>query len=351
MLSTVGRAVARRTATARISSSGPQFLSCHAPAVTCSSIAARAFSASAFARLPATKAASEEKTATKTKKKTAAKPMSKPKPKPKSKSKPERRGPKPFPKKEPLTPEQKEKLKILELKRWALIPSNKPKNLPVSPWLIYLKQYVGPGLKDLPGKLQEISGDYQNISPSELEDLKKTADSNRAINEANHRKWVESYPIGRIYLANLTRRQLEQKTSKRIFPIHDHRMPRKPGNGFSLYVKTRYNDADVISVEGTGTKVKFLAKSWNNLSDAEKKSYDTTMREELDQYNAQMDTIRTDARERKAALRDEKLAEKEAALAAEAAAKSAFRAERQAEREQEKALKAAKQAARAKADQ
>lgn len=180
MLTSIGRAAARRITTTPLSATSSRLLSHNVAAVTCPAVAARAFTVSAWTRLPASKTPPKKKTkAAATKKATAkkttttkAKPKAvkskavKPKPKPKPKPKA-----KVGPKSKALTPEEQEKLDIRELKRWALL--NKITGLPETAWLVYIAQEMKPGEKDLVGKMSQISASFKNLYSYEREVRKK----------------------------------------------------------------------------------------------------------------------------------------------------------------------------------
>lgn len=177
MLTSIGRAAARRITTIpRLSAASSQLLSHNVAAVTCPAVAARAFTVSAWTRLPAsktppkkkTKAAAPKKAAAKKTATTKAKPKAvKPKPKPKAKA-----AAKPGPKsKKVITPEEQEKLDIRELKSWALL--NKITGLPETAWLVYIAQEIKPGEKDLVGKMSQISAAFKNLYSYEREVRKK----------------------------------------------------------------------------------------------------------------------------------------------------------------------------------
>lgn len=175
MLTSIGRAAARRiTTTPRLSAASSQLLSHNVAAVTCPAVAARAFTVSAWTRLPASKAPPKKKTKAAAPKKAAAKKTTttkakpkanKPKPKAKPKAKAAAKpGPKP---KKVITPEEQEKLDIRELKSWALL--NKITGLPETAWLVYIAQEIKPGEKDLVGKMSHISAAFKNLYSYERE--------------------------------------------------------------------------------------------------------------------------------------------------------------------------------------
>ncbi|KAH8736816.1 hypothetical protein BGZ61DRAFT_470333 [Ilyonectria robusta] len=302
MLTSIGRAAARRiTTTTRLSASS-QLLSHNVAAVTCPAVAARAFTVSAWTRLPAsktppkkktkaaaTKKATAKKTATTKAKPKAVKPKAvKPKPKPKPKAKV-------GPKSKVITPEEQEKLDIRELKRWALL--NKITGLPETPWLVYITQEMKPGEKDLVGKMSQISAAFKNLYSYEREPLETKANSNRATNEVNHKAWVESHPPARIYLANQARRRLSRKMDKKIRLIHDERLPKSNGSAYNAFVKSRFASGGHTAGSPLGDSIKAFGQEWTALSDAEKRPFEAQAAKEAAKYAAQIEEIRAEAKE------------------------------------------------------
>lgn len=104
--------------------------------------------------------------------------------------------------------------------------------------------------------------------------LKNIAASNKDANQETRRDWIESYPPEAIYTANLARRRLAKKLNKsRVFVIHDERLPKRSGNAYTEFVKSRFAYAN----EGTPAETfKAVAQEWKGLSDYEKAQYKDT---------------------------------------------------------------------------
>lgn len=169
MLTSVSRAAARRVLFARASSKLPQPLLAQQTLALRPAASARSFTVASSLRNPETgakKTAAAKKPAAK---KTAAKKKPAVKKKPKAKKKAKKAAPKPKkkPKKE-LTPEEKEKLLLRDLKKVALI-KEEPASLPASPWNIYIKDNLGSGTAGFGDKIESFSAAYRNLSSSESE--------------------------------------------------------------------------------------------------------------------------------------------------------------------------------------
>ncbi|KPM39494.1 hypothetical protein AK830_g7076 [Neonectria ditissima] len=354
MLTSIGRAAARRitTTTPRLSSaSSSQLLYQN---VTCQTVALRAFSVSAWARLPAskatpkktTKAAAPKAATTKITKKTVTtevKPKAKTakakKPKAKKKvkaKKPKADGPKKRKLRttKPLTPEEQDKYDIRELKKWSLLA--KRPNLPATPWILYSSHNVQSGELDLGHRVREIAASFKNLSSREMETLEATAQANRLTNEANYKAWVESYPVERIYLANKARRRLARKLGQVVRVIRDDRLPSFPGHAYANFVKGRFHGtAGNASMLET---MKVVGSEWKSLSDAEKQPYEDEIAADVARYKIEIKEIRAKADALVEEVKAEEAA-KEAEMRAVRAAKAAkYRADKKAEAEAEAEL-------------
>ncbi|CAI4216766.1 unnamed protein product [Parascedosporium putredinis] len=260
MLSTLARAPLRRAAavslplrplTARVEARAPIAVS----AATGPALRTQPFSSTSWAGEAAKSKATKKKTVKKTTKKAAA---AKPKPKPK--------------KKKELTPEEKAKKEVKELRAKALL--TEPKKLPDSKWLVYITQelkgtFVG---GDLPGKTAAVSQAFKALSTFELERLQEKADANRLANVDAYKAWVESHTAQQIHEANLARARLNRKHDKSHRKISDDRQPKRPSTAYSLYVKARWASGEVSAVSAAEAS-KGLAAEWKGLSESEKQVY------------------------------------------------------------------------------
>lgn len=100
--------------------------------------------------------------------------------------------------------------------------------------------------------------------------MKNIAASNKDANQDTRRDWVESFPPEVIYTANLARRRLAKKLDKsRVYVIHDERLPKRTGNAYTAFVKSRYSNSGGSPTEN----FKAVAQEWKDLSEHEKSQY------------------------------------------------------------------------------
>lgn len=180
MLTSVGRAAARRVQTSRLSTSTPTTtqLLCRRSAIT-PALPIRSFTVSAW---PSSPAASDKKpakktTTTTTTKKAAAtttKPNSKPKSsatetKPKTKPKTKAAAEKPKKPKKEVDPEKLKKLEIRDIKKWAL--KVKLTTLPASSWLLYTFEHRGShlGAGGLTQQATAMAEKFRQLDESEVQ--------------------------------------------------------------------------------------------------------------------------------------------------------------------------------------
>ncbi|RDA93124.1 hypothetical protein CP533_4066 [Ophiocordyceps camponoti-saundersi (nom. inval.)] len=255
-------------------------------------VLARAFSGSSLLRdpttatatikkQPATKKVSITTKTTTTKTKTKAKPAAKKKKAP-AKAKKAAAAPKKKKKKKavivkkkkkrpqpPLTEEQKEKIKLRYLKMVSLWRG--PTTRPPWPWTVYVAENMQKGTSESnKDKLNKLYARYAKLSPAEKQTLEARAAANREWNERERVRWVKSYPVEVVYLANLARRRLVRITKRNRTYIHDDRQPKRPAGAFPLFVRDRHSSIKTSS--STETLVE-LQHQWKSMSDAEKKPW------------------------------------------------------------------------------
>ncbi|KHN94487.1 HMG box protein [Metarhizium album ARSEF 1941] len=277
MLTAIGRAAARRvlqpgrTAASRLTTRLPRgSVGYRSPNALSIFAAARALSVSARVRSPAKAPGSKTKksssTATKKKKATATKKKATRK-KTKKAATPKKRT------KKELTPEDKEKAELGQLKKMALLKG--PSLLPDSAWSVYTSRNIGTGEGTLTDKIKGLSSRFAELSESQKEDLKSTAQSNQNANKTTRQKWVESQPVEAIYLANIARRRIARKTNKtRLFLIHDDRLPKRARSPYALFIKSRFSQ--VNSQPGSGTSqdsFRAMSEEWRSMSESEKQPF------------------------------------------------------------------------------
>ncbi|CAM1507179.1 Fc.00g068200.m01.CDS01 [Cosmosporella sp. VM-42] len=313
MFASAGRAVARRfpSATTQLFAQ---------PLVIRPALATRSFTVAQRVLLPA-KAASGAKKSTKTttaskKKKTAAKPKAAKKPKAVKKLK-------------ELTPEQvaraersKERKEILKARvqrraanELALL-KQEPKALPQQAWPIYItEQYKKQGdVPNLPEFTKELAASYKNLSSSELETLKATAEENKATNEANYKAWVHTHPPEAIWLANKVRRRIQRDTGKTVRTINDERLPKPLLSPYNRFIQDRCGDR-----RGNSTATdhfRTVTAQWKTLSEEEKRPYYEEYEQDKKQLGDQAERLLEKVKELEKGIRE---TAREAAKAAKVA--------------------------------
>lgn len=156
MLTSASRTAARRVLNAAIVTKLPYRPATRVAPLRRLAPVARSFSATAWVRFPA---ASSSK-ATTTKKKTATKKATKKK-SPKKKAAPKKKKPA----KKVLTPEEKEKADLRELRKKALLKG--PSLLPETAWAVYVSENVPKGAGTLSEKIKTLSADFKAVSEFE----------------------------------------------------------------------------------------------------------------------------------------------------------------------------------------
>ncbi|CAK7239753.1 MAG: hypothetical protein STHCBS139747_001188 [Sporothrix thermara] len=197
-------------------------------------------------------------------------------------------------KKKAMTPEEKTKLQVRELKKVALL--KEPAKLPEHPWILFIAENTkgtktGDGVKANLGKIMpELSQSFKALSPLELQRLRDTADQNRAANAAAHKEWVESHTAAQVADANRARTQLNRiaKTKHRV--IQDARLPKRPTSSFSLFTKERWATGE-FSGRPLAEAARTLAAEWKSLPQNERQHYDDLAKTESEQYSKEMESI------------------------------------------------------------
>jgi outer membrane biosynthesis protein TonB len=231
--------------------------------------------------------------ATKTAKKPAKKPAkkataAKAKPKAKKKAAPKKPAPK-KPVKKVVSPEQKEKAKIRELRQLAL-------KEPTSRGVVSaINAYVTSIAKGQSGQLGAAAKGFKDLTPAEREvsrhahapDLclltgvkhyNHLANQATAAKQAEYDAWIQSHTPEQIHTANLARAQLRKKlvatktgsTRRHTAKLIDARRGKRPTGPYLAFLKERYATGDMkgISViEAT----RIIAAEWKALGASEKK--------------------------------------------------------------------------------
>ncbi|CCF41514.1 HMG box protein [Colletotrichum higginsianum] len=235
----------------------------------------RSFSTSRWASLPAAKASStttETKKALKAKAGAATKGKAPSKTKAGAATKPPKEKKKAG-KKEELTSEQMQKIKVKEHKKLALLPN--PKKLPNSAWTVYITERANdPELAiDLESRAKLNSESYRNLSSYELQRLEEKAKENRLANIATYKTWVESHTPIAVAEANRARANIRRITGRRApRPIHDERQPKRSSTAFIMFVKARWDTGDFSGVDPVVAN-RQISEQWNALPESEKEPY------------------------------------------------------------------------------
>ncbi|KAG5657159.1 hypothetical protein KAF25_001748 [Fusarium avenaceum] len=310
MLTSVGRASARRVQTSRFTTSTPATtqLFCRKSAIT-PALPIRSFTASAWSPSPAAsdkKPAKKTTSTTSTTKKAAAtaiKPKSKPKSsaietktRPKPKAKPRSKAAvekKPKKPKKEVDPEKLKKLEIRDIKKWTL--KEKLTTLPASSWLLYTFEHRAShlGAGGLTQQATAMAEKFRQLDESEVQELARRAAINREKNVENYKAWVETYEPARIFLANKARRRLAFLTGKPQKLLTDDRLPVRPAGSYAIFMRENYAS---FSNPDAQEKFKDLAQAWKDMSPAEKDQYEERAAEQSIQYKAETEKLEARAK-------------------------------------------------------
>ncbi|KAF2267126.1 hypothetical protein CC78DRAFT_577666 [Lojkania enalia] len=247
-----------------------------------------------YRRLYTTRADATKPTATMRKAVKTASKKAAPKRKTATKSKPKKKA-KAKPKKKPkrakeLTPEQKEKQTIKELKAKAL---QEPPHPNLSSYMVFtaeeMKSRKGQPV-DLSGAVFKNLGEkWKNLSLVEKERYNHLTNERNAARKAEYEAWVRSYTPEQIRLANLARTRLRSKLKGIIkgYPIYtrkieDSRQIKKPAPAYAIFLAERYQSGDLKSMAASQTG-RLIKQEWEALSGSEKKKYQ-------DEYAANRET-------------------------------------------------------------
>ncbi|RDA83575.1 hypothetical protein CP532_4763 [Ophiocordyceps camponoti-leonardi (nom. inval.)] len=215
------------------------------------------------AKAKAKPAAAKKKAPAKAKKAAAA-------PKKKKKAAPAKKKKKPTRKPvKPLTPEQKERIKLRYLKMVSLWKG--PNTRAPQPWSLYIADSMSntseAGSRN---KFNELYARYSRLSAAERQSLEARAAANREWNKREASRWIKSYPIEVIYLANIARRRLIRITKKARQYIHDDRQPKRPAGALARFIHDRYD-------KNRGARqpdiMRALVGDWKGMSEAERKPW------------------------------------------------------------------------------
>ncbi|ERF74621.1 hypothetical protein EPUS_00751 [Endocarpon pusillum Z07020] len=235
--------------------------------------------------------APSKKTATR-KKPAAKKPARKTKRKRSTKSKPEG-------KRKRLTDKQKaakEKKdagkKKKDLRKIALL--DPPKRLPSTAFIVLSTETSSKGMS-LSQHSKEVSAQYKNLSPEEMERLNHVANENKAKNEAAFKKWLGEHSPVEIKAANAARSQLKRQAkkegSKKIYPhIQDERIVKQARTSYTYFLKERFASGDMKNMK-IGEVGALIGREWRALSAEEKKPYEDRAARDKARYIEEYTTV------------------------------------------------------------
>ncbi|KAF2798644.1 hypothetical protein K505DRAFT_346420 [Melanomma pulvis-pyrius CBS 109.77] len=225
------------------------------------------------------KAAAAKKKAPATKRKTAAS-----KKKPAAKRKPVARKKKPVTKARPkrakkvLTPEEKQKLQLRELKKKAL---RGPPHVAISAWQAFTSEAIkAAGSGTVQEKLAAAGAKFKDLTPAEREHYNHVATEKNAIRKAAYKDWVESHTPEEIRVANRARatiRRRHKAAGGKTVPahtvkIHDEREVKAPRLPFLRFSIERRATGDFKNIAIPDAS-KLIGKEWHALTESEKQPY------------------------------------------------------------------------------
>ncbi|KAL2269812.1 hypothetical protein VTJ83DRAFT_1996 [Remersonia thermophila] len=258
----------------------------------------KATAAAASAKTTAKKsAATKKKTAAGTKK-AAAKKAAKPKKtaaKPKAAKKPGRKPKKPLSERQVALLQKK---KIAELKKVALLKSPVTK-LPESTFTVFFTekkdQYFPKDQK--PNAIEALGkarSDFKTLSAAEIERLEAKVKTNRAANEAAHKKWLASLEPQEIYDAQRARMELSRKgvslNSRKLPALDDDRIPKQPLVAWLRWLQANYEQ--FRGIQPTTERVRKAGAIWRELSPEDRKPFEDSYQEDLAAYLKEMESLR-----------------------------------------------------------
>ncbi|KAF2120515.1 hypothetical protein BDV96DRAFT_641193 [Lophiotrema nucula] len=219
------------------------------------------------AKKPAPKKKAAAKTAGRLKKKPAAKKAAPKKKKAAAKPKTKRA-------KKELTPEQKEKALIRQLKVLALREPTSTRALPTH------AVFVSEAFKDNKKiGLAQASDKFKSLTTAEREHYNHLTSERNAARKAEYNAWVRSYTPEQIRIANNARARLRKllKGKQKSAPAHtakiqDDRQYKKGPTSYAMFIKDRYASGDLKGI-GVGEAAKLISNEWKSLSAGEKQKY------------------------------------------------------------------------------
>ncbi|KAL1836310.1 hypothetical protein VTJ49DRAFT_5319 [Mycothermus thermophilus] len=192
-----------------------------------------------------------------------------------------------------------EKKKIRELKQTALLKSPVAK-LPESTFTVFFterKDTYFPKGQEKPNAIEALSkarADFKTLSAAEVERLETTAKTNRAANEAAHKKWLSTLKPQEIYNAQRARMELSRKgvslSGRRLPSLDDDRVPKQPIVAWIRWLQANYEK--LRTIESSTERVRQAGALWRELSPAERKPFEDAYQADLAVYLKEMESFR-----------------------------------------------------------
>jgi hypothetical protein len=185
-----------------------------------------------------------------------------------------------------LTPEEKQKAKIRDLRVKALKEPVTHRALStLNAFIAETTSGKGTGR----AKVGDAQKAFKNLSPAELEHYNHIASEKNAARRAEYEAWIKTYTPDQIRIANNARAQLRKLLADtyKTKPAHtdkllDDRAVKRPTSIFATFVKERHASGDFKNIN-LQDAMKLIANEWKALSAGEKQKYQ-------DGYVAQRDT-------------------------------------------------------------
>jgi ribonuclease D len=99
-------------------------------------------------------------------------------------------------------------------------------------------------------------------------------------------------------MANIARRRIARKLDKsRIYLIHDERLPKRAGTPYTLFIKSRFSEANSRSTSGTAQDTfRAMSEEWRSMSESDKKPFQDAAAAEVETSKAQLKELKEKAK-------------------------------------------------------
>jgi hypothetical protein len=178
-----------------------------------------------------------------------------------------------------LTEEEKEKVKIRELRAKALKEPVSPRG--VTAYNVFIAEYSsgkGEGMHQN-ARITEATKEFKNLTPAQLEHYNHIANEKTAARKAEFDKWLKSHTPQQIRIANIARAQLRKKlagtqkcTPAHTAKLHDDRHVKTSVRPYIAFTRARHASGDMKGIS-VPQAAKLIAKEWKKLSESERMEY------------------------------------------------------------------------------